>query len=697
MHGIAFFIFGFTALLMQVTVIRRLMTVFSGNELTIGITLSVWLSVVGIGSIAGSRIGHKRAFPLSFLVVAFLAQPTILFIGLIRPLVASTFGETIPLVTTYFSALLVLTPLCLAVGAQFPLAVAASNKRAALVYGLEAVGACAAGLLFTLLLSGRIDALTLATGLSLLCVMTASLLLRSRVLALLLLLPFLLHPGIEQLMAKLAPSEPILVEHRESRYGEIEVMRLRDQLSLYSSGSFLFAYPDPQTEELKTHLVLSLHPDPKRVLLIGGSMAMAREVLKYPVANLEFVEVDPKLIAISIRLLTPMDRERLRDPRLALIADDARRFIAASEPGRYDLVVMNLPEPTTANLNRFYTIEFFELVRKTLAPDGMLVSSLPPASGYIGKRMQALNGSIYHSLEQVFPEVVLSSEEYGIMAAAKQKINSDPAVLGERFVQRRIVATYFDPSVFNDAFSGLKTSMVKARLGSIRSINRDTRPVAYLYNLMLWLEAQGSRSLLSLPEQGNRIAAGLILVIVGASVFFWKRKQPLFFSVAATGYAAMAMSLSILLAYQAAYGYVYEMIGALTAAFMAGTAFGALVLRSLGAPLMRLRLINGLTIALLLCSSIFFRHEAFFYVLSVLLGMAAGAEFTAAMQAMAERGAGDAAGGLYAADLTGGMLGALMTTLLLVPLFGIENTVLFVVLLKAAALVPLFSLQRGPG
>ncbi len=693
MHRIAFFIIGFTALLMQVTVIRRLLTVFSGNELEIGITLSVWLSVVGLGSFAGSRIRHKHAFSLSFLIIALLAQPTVLFISLIRPLFVPTFGETIPLVTTYCSTLLALMPLCLAVGAQFPIAVAASNGKAALVYGLEAGGACVAGVLFTLLLSGRFDALTLATGLSILSIMTALLLLRSNLLALLLLLPLTLYPVIGSLMTKLGPLEPALVEHVESRYGELEVMRLRDQQSVYFSGSFLFAYPDPQTEELKTHLALSLHPGPKRVLLIGGSPAVAREVLKYAVAGLEFVELDPRLIEVSLRLLTPPDRERLRDPRLTLVADDARRFIAESKRDQYDLVVMNLPEPTTAGINRCYTIEFFELVRKALAPDGMLVLSLPPASGYIGKRLQALNGSIYHSLTQVFSSVALSSEEYGIMAASGREIVTDPALLSERFSQRKIGTKYFDPHLFADAFSVHKTSMVSARLGSVRSVNRDKRPVAYLYNLMLWLEAQGSRSLLSLPEQGAGIAAGLTVLFIVAAFFFWKAKRPLFFSVAATGYTAMAMSLIILLAYQAAFGYVYEMIGALTAAFMVGTALGALGLRSLGAPLVRLRLINVLTMVLLLSCSVFFKQEALFYVLSALLGMAAGGEFTAAMQVMTERGGGATAGGLYAAELAGAMAGALVTTLVFVPLFGIENTVLFVVLLKAVALAPLFSLR----
>jgi hypothetical protein len=91
MYRTAFFITGFTALLMQVTVIRRLLTVFSGNELEIGITLSVWLSVVGLGSFAGSRIRQHAFSPLSRHRASCPAHG--LFISLIRPLFVPTFGK----------------------------------------------------------------------------------------------------------------------------------------------------------------------------------------------------------------------------------------------------------------------------------------------------------------------------------------------------------------------------------------------------------------------------------------------------------------------------------------------------------------------------------------------------------------------------------------------------------------------------
>ena len=123
---------------------------------------------------------------------------------------------------------------------------------------------------------------------------------------------------------------------------------------------------------------------------------------------------------------------------------------------------------------------------------------------------------------------------------------------------------------------------------------------------------------------------------------------------------------------------------------MAGTACGALAFTSLGAPHKRLRVTGALLLLTLLSSFLVYQYEPFYYVLICLVGIAVGAEFSATVQLMTEQGVIDAAGRFYAFDLAGGVLGALATTLLFVPLFGIVNTLLFVVLLKAAAVAMLF-------
>ena len=182
-RGLPIITMGLSSILLQIISLRQLLAVFSGNELDIGITLSVWLIAVGMGSYAGHRIKYKHAFAVSFLVVGLLSQPAILLINLIRPSIPFEFGETIPLTTTIIATVISLLPLCFVIGLQFPLAVSHSGGEAAKTYSLEAAGAFIGGIVFTLLLSGKVDSFALSATISIMNLSIAAYLLRKNILS----------------------------------------------------------------------------------------------------------------------------------------------------------------------------------------------------------------------------------------------------------------------------------------------------------------------------------------------------------------------------------------------------------------------------------------------------------------------------------------------------------------------------------
>ena len=705
----AVIIMGLTSILMQITALRQLFSVFSGNELDMGITLSVWLTAVGIGSYAGYRLRSKNAFAISFFAVALLSQLTVVFIYLIRPGLSIEFGETISLGQTLISTVISLMPLCFAIGMQFPLAVSYLRENTAKAYSLEAAGAFTGGILFTLLIAGNVDAFVLSMIIGIVNCIAGLLLLRKKSLIAVILIPLIIYIGINKLTTMLQWKDAELIRKVESKYGEITVLKTRGQLNVFSSGKFLFSYPDPQTEETKAHLPMTMHPSPDSVLVLGGSPSVLKEFLKYPLAKIDFVEIDPEMLNVSFSLLSDKDRNSLNDKRFKIITMDARKFIKASHGQLYDLVVFNLPEPSTANINRLYTVESFKEIKTLLKEDGIVFLSLPASPGYIGKRTQMANGSVFNSLKKVFKYVNVSSEEYGILLASNSFIDISPGILEGRFYGRKISTEFFYPYILKDAFSPLKVSMVRERLQKVNVINTDMKPTAYLYNLMLWAEVHRNNILMSVPEHGKWIIAFAIILLVLPIIFLWRKKQLVYYSIFTTGYSAMAFSIVIILAYQTVFGYVYETIGILTAAFMAGLALGSCGIRFMKSPLRWLRICEILTVMLLLSSPLLFKLETFFYLLSFLGGLIAGAEFAAANQFMkfsnppsppfSKGGMGGlsdtamTAGKLYAIDLAGSFIGALLTTIFLVPLSGIQNAIMFVALLKAASLVLLFSLR----
>jgi spermidine synthase len=692
MHVFAVLGMGLTSILVQIIALRQLLTAFSGNELDIGITLAVWLLTVGLGSSIGNRFRSRHAFGLSFLAVGLLSQLTVLIISLIHPIFGLATGETAPLLTTLFSTLLALGPVCLAIGAQFPLSVAHLNGNAPRAYGLEALGAFTGGVLFTFVLSGRVDPFVLATAMSAVNVVIALLLFGKKRLAWLLVLPFLLSIGIERVRINAPEQDLELVQRVESPYGEISVFEAQDQLNVYSSGRFEFSYPDAQAEELKAHVPASLLEAPERVLLIGGSPAVAREFLKYPALSVDFLELDATMIDVSFSLLSKDDRQVLADRRLKILSQDGRRFIK-STASRYDLVVLNLPEPATANLNRFYTVEFFREAKGALHKHGVLALTLPASHGHIGRPLQAADDAVYRSLKTVFANVAVSSEEYGGMYASEGPLDTSPDIPALRFSQRRVATLFFHPLLFRDIFDPLKVNTVRTRLETAGAINRDRRPVAYLYNLMLWTDTDGGKALNWIFSLGDREIFSLFIAALLISVaLFWKKRQAAYFTLFTNGYATMAFSLIVLLAYQAAYGYVYERIGLLFALFMAGSAAGAYISKLMHDHLRLLQLVDIACLLLFLAAPLFFHEEVLYYLLMCLCGMLGGAQYAAVNRYAEGKKRGELAGRLYALDLSGSVIGAILTALFFVPLLGIGNAVLSLMLMKGSSFVLLLTL-----
>ncbi|MBI4843482.1 MAG: hypothetical protein HY809_04065 [Nitrospirae bacterium] len=696
MQSLSVILMGTNSILLQIICMRQLLSVFSGNELVIGITLAAWLALVSLGSFIASNINFKNAFGLSFLNIAFFAQPSIVFIEVMRPLFSYGLGEVIPLPTAIACTFISLSILCITIGMQFPFAVAYLKEKAPEVYSFEAAGAFAGGILFVFLLAGRFDAHEITLFVSILSIVVSLCLLKKAWLFPLLILPLLFHAGGGKTVALFKYKGFELVQRRESRYGEIAVLKLKNQFNLYSSEKFLFSYPDAQTEELKAHIPMSLAPDAKELLIVGGSPAVIREFLKYPVKRIDFVEIDPVLIDVSKKLLNGDDLAHINDERVNLFNMDARLFIQNAQRNKYDMIILNIPEPATANLNRFYTAEFFEEARAALKNEGMLYLSLPSSFGYIGRNMQAANGSVFTSLKKIFPYVEPSSEEYGIMIASMNPFSTEPGLLTKRFNKSGVMTAHFRPYILADAFSHLQVDMVRERLGKVAAINTDSRPVSYLYNMMLWADVHhGGWLNFFLDGSGNRALVLIAVVFSFLTLIFIRRRQTVSYAVFTTGYFAIAFSLIIMLTFQSVFGYVYEMMGLLTGTFMLGGAAGAYVMRRNNRPDNWLKAFDLMAIILLSSSIIFLKKEAVFYIMAFFAGFIGGGQFAAASRATAGSVKERLAGRLYAVDLAGSFLGALLTAILLIPIIGMRKTVILLIVMKLISLIYLSAHKKA--
>lgn len=676
---------GFLSLIVQVILTRELLTVFSGNELDIGITLGFWLLWVGLGSLLGGRLGlGPRAFGISWALVSALAFPTLVVLWWIRPIIGVAPGEVVSLSGTVMSTALVLAPICLTIGMQYPFAVAffsADGEGAqwapGRVYGLESLGAFISGVLFVFVLSGRVDSWHLISSVFVLCCLLSIMMgggrwaLLSMVLVALMLLSV---PGVFFKPSGLYVGSVNL--RAQSKYGQLVVTSLEGQTNLYSSGKLVFSYPPSDDVEIGLHMPISVHPDPRRVLLVGGGPAMARDALVgYAPEILEYVESDPRLLELSM-VLWP----EFVGGAIEYIAEDARGYIKSQDRARYDMVVVTLPPPDTANLNRFYTREFFAELRRVLNPGGVLSIAMPTSSGYVGREKLMSTGSVYNSLRSVFAFVGISTEQYGLLFASDGWLDLSAKTLSERFTSRTMgVSAAVTPSVFMDAFEPLRTGMYLKRLSTVETLNTDLRPSAYLYNLRIWASAHGGQMMSFILSQGvfSALIIGVIFILLGA-VCYGRPQASIKMSTFSMGFAAMAVTIAIILSYQSAFGYVYERFGLLSAMFMAGAALGALWAKKARMAIGVMVLIELAALALTLAiGSLGQLPEFLYFSFCMAAGVIAGSQFALASGMLKGK-----APVLYALDLAGSFIGAIAISLLLMPVIGLRGTMYLIAGIK---------------
>jgi len=183
--------------------------------------------------------------------------------------------------------------------------------------------------------------------------------------------------------------------------------------------------------------------------------------------------------------------------------------------------------------------------------------------------------------------------------------------------------------------------------------------------------------------------------------------------VAAMGFTMIGLEMLLLLAFQAIYGYIYQQLAVIIAGFMVGMALGSWLglhrLDSLDEQadirrLARLQVLAALSPLLLflllhafaatkLSTLGFLVSQILFPILAVFCGLFGGYQFPIASRLFfaGRQSQTESTGTLYALDLAGSCLGAIVLSSYLVPVFGFQQTawLMAVVNLAPAALLGL--------
>jgi spermidine synthase len=251
-----------------------------------------------------------------------------------------------------------------------------------------------------------------------------------------------------------------------------------------------------------------------------------------------------------------------------------------------------VPDPQTAQLNRFYTVEFFRSARDHLAPGGVLALQLRSSEETISPDLAEFLRCIQRTLKEVFPyTVAIPGETIHFFAATRPDVLTDNpqtiliSRLRERKLQTQYVREYFIPfRMMPDRMAQVREQLAAACFHAHQSRFRAHRLL--LRRIVLVERAVQGRLLQLVPGRSAHslqrchspqssvcpLTVAAILALVRS-----RAARPLCAAccVAATGFTLIALQILLLLAFQSIYGYVYHQLAILIGLGMAGIALGS--------------------------------------------------------------------------------------------------------------------------
>ncbi len=609
------FSYGLFAIAAQSLLFREFITTFEGNDISVGIFFGSWFMWVGIGAALVSRwqyLAKKLVANIELLFLCYLPAFIVQFILIVqaRELVGLESYALWSIRDILLASVLVNAPLSVITGLLFPTACRWIRSTGAIsrIYVIEATGSFAGGIGVTLLLwlgtdpariflilAALLSASVFAVRLAHLLVQPSAARRTTCILSAMLPVAFslCLITGADKSLTnylrivkwtKLLPQEAFAGAFHTSQ-AEYLFGVYQGQWVAVREGSVCEALPDNATSGRIAAISLCQNPSAESVLVIGSGLGLCGQFIELPqISSVTWAHPDPEY-AWKLDALIPAEM-RISDRRFQRLSGDIRRALAEATP-RYDIAILNLPDATSSVLNRYYTLEFYEQIKRSLRRGGILAVRVSAGENIMGTELINLGASIMLTLQEAYSGLALApGEEAWFIVSDSGSLSSDPAVLRGRLASIEGDSTIFSPeallSVYlPDKASAAIESYSHADLPKYLLINRDSRPLTYLYSLLLTARQSGAPlihlgKLLVLGGPLVFLAPIMVLVLLrllyvadtrsGGSESGFDSSLLVFLA----GFVAIASVIVLMYLYQTYFGSLYLHIGVVSSLFMVG-------------------------------------------------------------------------------------------------------------------------------
>ena len=674
---------GISSVTTQLLTIREFLTQFHGNEITISLVIFCWLLTSGLGSLAARFIGGhslKVYVPLLYVVGIWPLFQIVVIRGLRD--VFFIHGASPGFYQILLYILVAVAPYCLITGFILPCSQKVFNSHghsftSGDLYVTDSVGDIAGGFLFSFILVYFLkpfaiiavtSAMLLGMALLLLYGHRRYLFLSAAVMGTACFYFFCLNAEFEK--GTLSRQYGEIVKYIESPYGRIVVSQEGDQRTFWESGNPLYSDSNILESEEKVHYPLSQLDKVDNVLLVSGGLGETlKEISKHEPEHLDYVEIDPALTSAGQEMgAIP------RAPFLEISHMDARKFVK-NRSGAYDAIIIDLPDPDTFQINRFFTREFFGFAKQALKKDGVLSIAMNYSPNYIGEIRKKKLSILYNSAKPHFVHVMPISGRQVYFILSDRKLSEDIPLLLKK---KKITTSYIDGYYYGDV-TPERLLQVREAMGVSEDTNSDFEPGLIGVVFQEWFARHDSSPLYFI--------AGIMILVLIYFAFMKKEEYVLF----TTGFTAMGSEILVIFVFQVLYGYIYLQIGAIITASLLGLLPGAVVGKRwkrsgrLKLLVSEVAMISLLVVFFLWLSYSGTEPQPFFFLLfCFVFSFFCGFQFPVLTEMIGEEKS--PAAGCFAADLCGAAVGTVVTGAVLVPIWGMKYGAGFLIMMKLSSM-----------
>lgn len=206
--------------------------------------------------------------------------------------------------------------------------------------------------------------------------------------------------------------------------------------------------------EMIAHVPLFVHPQPRRILVIGGGDGgTVRECLKHPgVQHIDLVEIDRMVTQACLRY-APNLSQGLLNEKVNCYFQDAVEYVA-KRPDQYQIILIDSTDPISVGEGLF-TPEFYRNCFRLLTDDGILV-----AQSESPVWMPRLVQGIARKLKSIYPKVHFYQAHiptypsgYWAFAYASKKFHPTKDFQEKRYRELNLALKYYNSEVHLSTFN----------------------------------------------------------------------------------------------------------------------------------------------------------------------------------------------------------------------------------------------------